>query len=84
MSASLKSVGAITLFVEDPRRSKSFYERVFQLSPIYEDENAVAFLLGRGHTLRDRSQPAVGLPRAAFSLSPFTPGQSQPLPLPAR
>ena len=43
MSESLKSVGAITLFVEDPRRAKSFYEHVFQLSPIYEDENAVAF-----------------------------------------
>ena len=43
MSESLKSVGAITLFVEDPQRSKSFYEDVFDLSPIYEDENAAAF-----------------------------------------
>jgi catechol 2,3-dioxygenase-like lactoylglutathione lyase family enzyme len=43
MSESLKSVGAITLFVEDPQRSKSFYEHIFELSPIYEDENAVAF-----------------------------------------
>jgi len=25
MSESLKSVGAITLFVEDPQRSKAFY-----------------------------------------------------------
>jgi catechol 2,3-dioxygenase-like lactoylglutathione lyase family enzyme len=31
------------MFVEDTQRSKSFYERVFGLSPIYEDENAVAF-----------------------------------------
>jgi catechol 2,3-dioxygenase-like lactoylglutathione lyase family enzyme len=37
------NVGAITMFVEDPERSKSFYERVWDLSPIYEDENAVAF-----------------------------------------
>ena len=37
------NVGAITMFVEDTQRSKSFYERVFGLSPIYEDENAVAF-----------------------------------------
>jgi lactoylglutathione lyase len=43
MSESLASVGAITLFVEDPQRSKSFYEDVFDLSPIYEDENATAF-----------------------------------------
>jgi lactoylglutathione lyase len=43
MSASLKSVGAITLFVEDPQRSKSFYENVFDLSTIYEDEDAAVF-----------------------------------------
>jgi lactoylglutathione lyase len=43
VSASLKSVGAITLFVEDPRQSKSFYEDVFEAPVIYEDENAVAF-----------------------------------------
>lgn len=29
MTTSLNSVGAITLFVEDPQRSKSFYEDVF-------------------------------------------------------
>ena len=42
-SASLKSVGAITLFVEDPRRSQSFYEAVFDVKPIFEDENSAAF-----------------------------------------
>ena len=43
MSESLKSVGAITMFVDDPKRSKEFYERVFGASAIYEDENSVAF-----------------------------------------
>ena len=43
MTASLRSVGAITLFVEDPQRSKSFYNDVFDLSPIYEDEDAATF-----------------------------------------
>ena len=43
MSESLKSVGAITMFVDDPKRSKEFYERVFDASAIYEDENSVAF-----------------------------------------
>ena len=43
MSASLKSVGAITLFVEDPRRSQSFYEEVFGLRVIWEDEDSAAF-----------------------------------------
>ena len=43
MSMSLKSVGAITLFVEDPRRSQSFYEKVFDVAAIYEDEDSAAF-----------------------------------------
>ena len=43
MSESLKSVGAITMFVDDPKRSKEFYERVFEVSPVFEDENSVAF-----------------------------------------
>ena len=43
MTASLRSVGAITLFVDDPQRSKSFYQGVFDLSPIYEDEDSAAF-----------------------------------------
>ena len=40
---SLKSVGAITLFVDDPQRSKSFYQEVFDAPVIYEDEDAAAF-----------------------------------------
>ena len=43
MSASLNSVGAITLFVEDPRRSQSFYEEVFHLPMIWEDEDSAVF-----------------------------------------
>jgi catechol 2,3-dioxygenase-like lactoylglutathione lyase family enzyme len=37
------SVGAITMFVEDRRRSKAFYESVFGLAPVHEDDDAVAF-----------------------------------------
>ena len=43
MSNSLKNVDAITMFIEDVQRSKSFYEQVFDGPAIYEDENAVAF-----------------------------------------
>jgi catechol 2,3-dioxygenase-like lactoylglutathione lyase family enzyme len=43
VSESLKSVGAITMFVDDPKRSKEFYARVFDVSPVYEDDDAVAF-----------------------------------------
>jgi catechol 2,3-dioxygenase-like lactoylglutathione lyase family enzyme len=43
MSERLDSVGAITLFVADPQRSKTFYERVFGVAPVYEDDNSAAF-----------------------------------------
>jgi catechol 2,3-dioxygenase-like lactoylglutathione lyase family enzyme len=43
MSASLQSVGAITLFVEDRQRSKSFYQDAFEQPAIYEDANSVVF-----------------------------------------
>ena len=43
MSESLKSIGAITLFVEDPQRSKAFYEKVFEVPVLFEDENSAAF-----------------------------------------
>src|SRR5262249_27452206 len=42
-SAPPARVGASPLFVEDPQRSKAFYERVFGLSTIYEDESAATF-----------------------------------------
>jgi lactoylglutathione lyase len=43
VSESLKNVGAITMFVADPQRSKAFYERVFGVSAVHEDESSVAF-----------------------------------------
>jgi catechol 2,3-dioxygenase-like lactoylglutathione lyase family enzyme len=43
MSPALASLGAITLFVEDPLRSKEFYAKVFDLSPIFEDGDAATF-----------------------------------------
>jgi lactoylglutathione lyase len=49
VSTSLKSVGAITLFVEDPQRSKLFYQDVFDVPVIYEDGNSAVF--GFEHTI---------------------------------
>ena len=43
MSESLNSVGAITMFVDDRQRSKSFYEKAFDVAVVNEDENSVAF-----------------------------------------
>lgn len=43
MEAVPKSVGAITLFIEDVQRAKAFYEEVFEAAVLFEDENSVAF-----------------------------------------
>jgi lactoylglutathione lyase len=43
MTVSLKGVGAITLFVADLQRSRLFYQDVFGLQVIYEDENSAVF-----------------------------------------
>jgi lactoylglutathione lyase len=43
MSESLKSVGAITMFVKDRTQSKAFYEKVFDVPVVNEDENSIAF-----------------------------------------
>ena len=43
MSVSLSNVAAITVFIEDRQRSKQFYQNTFNLTPIFEDENSVAF-----------------------------------------
>ena len=41
----MTSVGAITLFVEDPQRSRSFYENAFELSATYEDDDSAVLEL---------------------------------------
>ena len=41
-----KSIGAITLFVEDLDASKRFYETTFGLHVVFEDENSVVFKMG--------------------------------------
>lgn len=43
MTVSLKSVGAITLFVEDLQRSRLFYQDAFGLQAIHEDEDSAVF-----------------------------------------
>jgi len=43
VSESLNNVGAITMFVADRDRAKSFYERTFDAKSVYEDEQSIAF-----------------------------------------
>jgi lactoylglutathione lyase len=44
--AALRTVGAITLFVEDLAATRAFYERAFEASPIFQDDNSAVFDLG--------------------------------------
>lgn len=46
MSAWAKVVGAITLFVEDLQRAKSFYRDDFALRMLFEDDDSAAFDMG--------------------------------------
>ena len=39
-------ISAITLFMEDLEAAKAFYERVFGLSTVYEDDNSAVFRFG--------------------------------------
>jgi catechol 2,3-dioxygenase-like lactoylglutathione lyase family enzyme len=39
------NVGAITLFVDDPVRSKEFYQRAFEWAVVYEDPEAATLKL---------------------------------------
>jgi catechol 2,3-dioxygenase-like lactoylglutathione lyase family enzyme len=43
VSGAWKSVGAITLFVEDLPAAKSFYERVFGRTAAFGDDNSAGF-----------------------------------------
>lgn len=43
--STVGGMGAVTLFVEEPRRSREFYERVLEREPVYEDEAAATFRL---------------------------------------
>ena len=43
MTAALKGLGAITLFVEDLQRSKPVYRHVFGLRMIFQDDSSAAF-----------------------------------------
>ncbi|MCU1400687.1 MAG: glyoxalase [Acidimicrobiales bacterium] len=42
---ALRSLGAITMFVEDVAASKEWYQRALELTVLFEDEQSVAFRL---------------------------------------
>ena len=81
MAQTLTTVSVITLFVEDQQRSKEFYERVFEVAAVDEEEGTVIFkfdnlflrLLARGEA--ENEWPGVRLadsdPGATFQLAIF-------------
>jgi len=46
VSALPTKIGAITLFVEDLERAKVFYQQVFDLPVVFEDEDSAVFDFG--------------------------------------
>ena len=42
----LRNIDVISVFVEDMQNSKSFYQEVFGLSAVYEDDNSAVFDFG--------------------------------------
>ena len=47
MPISLKNMHAITLFVRDAKKTKLFYQKVFDVTPIFEDANSAAFMFDK-------------------------------------
>ena len=47
MSQSLKDVSAISLFVEDLQAAKSFYQEVFAVDVVFEDDTSVCVKFDR-------------------------------------
>jgi catechol 2,3-dioxygenase-like lactoylglutathione lyase family enzyme len=70
MSSWHKKIGAITLFVEDPERSKAFYRKVFELEPMMEDETGAGFQLEDTFLFLTRSSQAPELIAPAVAGSP--------------
>ncbi len=64
------SLGATVLFIEDPQRSKEFYERAFGLTAVNEDDDAVTFRFDNTlvHLLRRES--------AQQQVAPAQPGRA--------
>jgi catechol 2,3-dioxygenase-like lactoylglutathione lyase family enzyme len=57
-------IGAITLFAEDLKAAKGFYEQVFGLPAVYEDENSAVFKFGETliNLLRASEAPSLVAP----------------------
>jgi catechol 2,3-dioxygenase-like lactoylglutathione lyase family enzyme len=62
-------IAAITLFVEDLEAARRFYEEVFRLPVVYEDDNSTVFRFGDTlvNLLRASEAPSLVAPAAVAS-----------------
>jgi lactoylglutathione lyase len=58
MGGWAKEIGAITLFVEDPERSKAFYQDFFDLQPLLDSATDTMFRLGNTMLFLTKSSEA--------------------------
>ena len=70
MSDWQKDISAITLFVEDPERAKSFYQKVFELQPSLEEDTDVMFRLENTLLFLTKSSEAPRMIAPAVAGSP--------------
>jgi catechol 2,3-dioxygenase-like lactoylglutathione lyase family enzyme len=83
VSGSLTDVGALSLFVEDVQAAKSFYQEVFGVSAVFEDDTSACMKFDRllvnlvdASTAHELVEPGVVASREAgsrFQLSIFVP-----------
>jgi len=71
MLSTDSSIDAITMFVADPQRSKTFYGAAFGVEPIHEDDDSVAF------RLQNIVVNLLALPAAAELITPATPSATE-------
>jgi len=62
-------IAAITLFVNDLEEAKRFYERVFGLPVVYEDESSAVFKFGETLVNLLRTSEAPSLDRKSTRLN---------------
>ena len=64
-------IAAITLFMDDLEASKSFYEQVFGLPAVFEDENSAVFRFGETllNLLRSTEAPSLVAPASVAPLA---------------
>lgn len=65
-----KEIGAITLFVEDPERSKSFYQDFFDLQPLLDSATDSMFRLENTMLFLTKSSEAARMIAPAVAGSP--------------